>query len=66
MSWIKGVPDYALPDFTALTDEQMLKMNLNVQLNSVYEVEAFKKELENRNLVEKRSEYQNKSYLYGP
>lgn len=43
MSWIKGVPDYALPDFTALTDEQMLKMNLNVQLNSVYEVEAFKK-----------------------
>lgn len=43
----------------------MLKMNLNIQLSSVYEVEAFKKELENRNLVEKRSEYQNKSYLYG-
>lgn len=65
MSWIKGVPDYALPDFTELTDEQMLKMNLNVQLNSVYEVEAFKKELEKRNLVEQRSEYQNKSYLHG-
>lgn len=65
MSWIKGVADYALPDFTALTDEQMIKMNLNVQLNSVYEVEAFKKELEKRNLVEQRSEYQNKSYLHG-
>lgn len=65
MSWIKGVPDCALPDFTELTDEQMLKMNLNVQLNSVYEVEAFKKELEKRNLVEQRSEYQNKSYLHG-
>ncbi|MCK1200565.1 hypothetical protein MXZ33_07280 [Streptococcus uberis] len=64
MSWIKGVSDYALPDFTALTDEQMLKMNLNVQLNSVDELEAFKKELEKRNLVEKRREYQNKSYMH--
>ncbi|MGI1772110.1 hypothetical protein [Streptococcus uberis] len=64
MTWIKGLSDYVIPDFTVLTDEQMLKMNLNVQLNSVYEIEVFKKELEKRNLVEKRSEYQNKSYLH--
>lgn len=64
MSWILGVSDYTIPDFSVLTDEQMLKLNLNTELNSIYEIKEFEKELEKRGLVEKRIAYQKKCYLH--
>lgn len=58
MSLIKGVPDVTPLDFTYVTDEQMVTMNLNIQLTSVEECEQFEAELKRRGLEEKRLYFQ--------
>lgn len=35
-----------------LTDEEMLKLNLNINFTSIYQVQTFEKELAKRGLVE--------------
>ncbi|HFI0420631.1 TPA: hypothetical protein ACGOW9_001843 [Streptococcus suis] len=58
MSWVKGVPDVTPLDFTYVTDEQMVTMNINIQLTSVEECEQFEAELKRRGLEEKRLYFQ--------
>lgn len=65
MSWVKGIPDVEPLDFTYVTDEQMVRMNLNVQLTSVEECEQFEAELKRRGLEEKRLYFQRNFTLVG-
>ncbi|MBF7094262.1 hypothetical protein IYQ92_03145 [Streptococcus sp. HF-1907] len=42
-----------LIDFSSFTDEQLLKVSITLDLLSLEEAQAFEKELEKRNLVQK-------------
>ena len=50
MSLIKGIPDVEMLDFSKMSNEQLMKITINIDLTSKEEANVFLEELKKRNL----------------
>jgi len=50
MSLVKGIPDVEMLDFSKMSDEQLMKIRINIDFTSREETNVFLKELRKRNL----------------
>ena len=50
MSLVTGIPDVEMLDFSKMSDEQLMKIRINIDLTSREETNVFLKELRKRNL----------------
>ena len=50
MPLIKGIPDVEMLDFSKMSNEQLMKITINIDLTSKEEANVFLEELKKRNL----------------
>lgn len=50
MTLIQGIPDYTKPDFTQMTDKELIKININTDLVNIYEAKDYAAEMRKRGL----------------
>ena len=50
MPLIKGIPDVEMLDFSKMSNEQLMKITINIDLTSTEETNVFLEELKKRNL----------------
>lgn len=50
MTLIQGIPDYTKPDFTQMTDKELMKININTDLVNIYEAKDYAAEMRKRGL----------------
>jgi hypothetical protein len=60
MTLIKGIPDVEMLDFSKMSDEQLMKITINIDLTSTEETNVFLEELKKRNLEYNKNQASNK------
>ena len=60
MTLIKGIPDVEMLDFSKMSDEQLMKITINIDLTSKEEANVFLEELKKRNLEYNKNQASNK------
>lgn len=60
MSLIKGIPDVVMLDFSKMSNEQLMKITINIDLTSKEEANLFLEELKKRNLEYRKNQASNK------
>lgn len=60
MSLIKGIPDVVMLDFSKMSNEQLMKITINIDLTSKEEADLFLEELKKRNLEYRKNQASNK------
>ena len=60
MSLVKGIPDVVMLDFSKMSNEQLMKITINIDLTSKEEANVFLEELKKRNLEYSKNQASNK------
>ena len=60
MPLIKGIPDAKMLDFSKMSNEQLMKITINIDLTSKEETNVFLEELKKRNLEYNKNQASNK------
>lgn len=59
MSLVKGIPDVVMLDFSKMSNEQLMKITINIDLTSKEEANVFLEELKKRNLEYNKNQASN-------
>lgn len=60
MSLIKGISDVEMLNFSKMSNEQLMKITINIDLTSTEETNVFLEELKKRNLEYRKNQASNK------